>query len=155
VANKSSFTVEEWDLFRRIPILTGFVVMSASPSGLVGVLKESSAVLESVQKGLDGAKTELLAVLADDLKQNLTAYKIDNVAPDVIRSEGLAACRQISRILHEKASEEETAEFKAWLVALAQKVAESAKEGGFLGFGGVLVSEEETSAIDQIQIALR
>jgi hypothetical protein len=155
VANKSNFTVEEWDLFRKIPILAGFVVMSASPSGPFGVLKESSALLESIQKGLDGSQSELMQVLAEDLKANLSASNLDTTSPDAIRSEGLAACRQISRILHEKTSEQETAEFKTWLVGVAQRVAESAKEGGFLGFGGVLVSEEEASAIDQIQIALR
>ena len=33
---------------------------------------------------------------------------------------------------------------KRWLLGIAQRTAEAAKEGGFLGFGGAQVSETET-----------
>ncbi|MGH8510893.1 MAG: hypothetical protein ACREBU_11350 [Nitrososphaera sp.] len=45
-------------------------------------------------------------------------------------------------------------EYKRWLVTLAERVAEAAKEGSVLGFGGELVSDEERSAIRQIAFAL-
>lgn len=155
MANKSNFTVDEWDLFRKVPMLTGLVVMAASPSGPFGVLKESSAAGEFLRTGLDGAQSELMQVLAEDLKSNMSVHKLQNDSPEAIRSAGLAACRQLSNILREKASEEEADEFRAWLLSLARKVAEAATEGGFLGIGGVQVSEAEASAIDQIEIALR
>jgi hypothetical protein len=44
----------------------------------------------------------------------------------------------------------EAEEYKRWLVALAQKTAEAAKEGGFLGIGGTRVSEAETSAVSEL-----
>jgi len=155
VANKSNFTIEEWDLFRKIPMQTGLVVMAASPSGPLGVLKESAAASEILRSGLATAQTELMQVLSEDLKSNRNIYKLESDTPDEIRSAGLDACRQLSNILREKASEEESAEFKAWLLSLARQVAEAAKEGGFLGFGGVQVSDAEASAIDQLEIALR
>jgi hypothetical protein len=37
---------------------------------------------------------------------------------------------------------------------VAQATAEAAKEGGFLGFGGTLVSEEEKAAIARIESTL-
>jgi len=39
-------------------------------------------------------------------------------------------------------------------VPLARKAAEAAKEGGFLGFGGKLVSDAETAAINSLASAL-
>jgi hypothetical protein len=41
------------------------------------------------------------------------------------------------------------------MVALSRKVAEASKEGGFLGFGGTLVSKEEEQAIAEIATALQ
>lgn len=96
-----------------------------------------------------------MKVLAEDLKQNMSAHKLDNDSAEGIRAAGLAACREVSKILRQKATEEEATEFKCWLVALARKVAQAAKEGGFLGFGGTEVTEAEAAALDQIEVALR
>jgi hypothetical protein len=51
-------------------------------------------------------------------------------------------------------SPEEAREFKQWLMAAANKVAEASKEGGFLGFGGTLVSEDEKKAIGELAARL-
>jgi hypothetical protein len=51
-------------------------------------------------------------------------------------------------------SASEAEEYKRWLVALARKTAEASKEGGFLGIGGTVVSEEESSAVDELASAL-
>jgi hypothetical protein len=48
--------------------------------------------------------------------------------------------------LEAKAPEDAPA-FKAWLQAIAQRVAEAAKEGGFMGFGGVRVSDAEKATL--------
>ena len=44
--------------------------------------------------------------------------------------------------------------FKTFLNTLAQKVAEAATEGGFLGLGGVPVSEAEKATLSEIAEAL-
>ena len=155
MANKSNFTVDEWDLLRKVPFLTGLVVIAASPSGPVGVLQESRAASEMLRTGLDKATTELLKVLAEDLKENLSFQKLQSQDADEIRANGLASCREVVAILREKATPEEFEEFKGWLTSLARKVAEAAKEGGFLGFGGTQVTEAESTALDQIEVALR
>jgi hypothetical protein len=155
VANKSNFTVDEWDLFRKIPMLTGLVVMSASPSGPIGIYRESLAASEVLRTGLDSAQSELMTVLAEDLKNNASMHKLESDSGEAIRAAGLAGCRELSNLLRAKASEEEAEEFKNWLITLARKVAEAAREGGFLGFGGKQVTPEEESILDQIEIALR
>jgi len=50
---------------------------------------------------------------------------------------------------------DEAAAFTAWLQEIAQKAAEAGKEGGFLGFGGVAVSETEKATLSEISAALR
>jgi hypothetical protein len=44
--------------------------------------------------------------------------------------------------------------FRAWLLATAQAAAEAAKEGGFMGFRAVQVSEGEKAMLDQMKAAL-
>jgi hypothetical protein len=48
----------------------------------------------------------------------------------------------------------EAQEFKTWLMSIARRAAEAAKEGGFLGFGGTQVSDKEQSALSQLGAAL-
>lgn len=154
MASKSDFTVDEWDLIRRVPLLTGMVVMVASPSGPIGIFKESAAASQMLREGLASADTELMQVLAEDLKSHWSIEQISE-DPGEVRNIGLAACREVSTLLRNKANEAEAIEYKAWLVAIARRVASAAREGGFLGFGGVDVTEAELSAIDQIEVALR
>ena len=57
-------------------------------------------------------------------------------------------------LLATKATPEETNEIKEWLAKVAQATAEAAKEGGFLGIGGVLVSDQEKAALATVHDAL-
>ena len=49
----------------------------------------------------------------------------------------------------------DAAAFKSWLQSIAQHTAEAAKEGGFLGFGGVQVSDAEKATVAEISSALK
>jgi hypothetical protein len=62
--------------------------------------------------------------------------------------------RQVAALIDKKAKPDEAQGFKQWLVAVTQKVAEAAKEGGFLGFGGTQVSEQEGATIKEVSAAL-
>ena len=48
----------------------------------------------------------------------------------------------------------DAAAYKAWLLQIANNVAEASKEGGFLGFGGVDVSDAEKATLTEIAAAL-
>jgi hypothetical protein len=61
--------------------------------------------------------------------------------------------REVSAILAAKALEDARA-FKAWLTSISQKVAEASPEGGFLGIGGVQVSDAEKATLTDIAKAL-
>jgi hypothetical protein len=70
-----------------------------------------------------------------------------------LKDAALAELRAVSEIVDAKA-QDDAAGFKAWLQDVAQKAAEAGTEGGFLGFGGVAVSDAEKSTIAEISSAL-
>ena len=66
----------------------------------------------------------------------------------------LAELREVSGIVAAKATAEESAAFREWLVATAQAAADAAKEGGFMGFRAVQVSEGEKAMLQQLRSEL-
>lgn len=162
MANKQSFTPEEWSKVTQSAMLAGMAVTAAEPSGLWGSLKEAFASSTVLAKSkLDAGTSELVkaviaefetsegrASLQEALKQRLAGAKAGEV---VQRS--LENLREVSSILDAKAPGEAAA-YKAWLQGISQKVAEAAKEGSTFGFGGVKVSDAEKLALEDIAKAL-
>ncbi|MGC2221042.1 MAG: hypothetical protein WA624_01040 [Methylocella sp.] len=66
-----------------------------------------------------------------------------------IKDRALTDLGRTAAILDAKAPADAKA-FKAWLAHIAQLVAEAASEGGFLGFGGVKVSDTEKATLAEI-----
>jgi hypothetical protein len=66
----------------------------------------------------------------------------------------LTELRAVDGMVAGKATPEETEAFRTWLITTAQAAADAAKEGGFMGFGAVQVSEGEQAMLDQIRGAL-
>jgi hypothetical protein len=62
--------------------------------------------------------------------------------------------RDVNRIVSEKASPEDAAAFRAWLIDAAQAAANAAKEGGFMGWHAERVSAGEQRMLDSLREAL-
>jgi hypothetical protein len=60
----------------------------------------------------------------------------------------------VNRLLSEKATPEEADAFRAWLLTAAQRAADAAKEGGFMGFRAERVSEGERDMLNRLREAL-
>ena len=63
-----------------------------------------------------------------------------------------AVVDQINRavsVLDQKAMPEEALAYKQMLMQVAERAANAAKEGGFLGFGGVRVSDAEQAFLER------
>ena len=60
----------------------------------------------------------------------------------------------VNRIVAEKASPEDAAAMREWLLEAAQEAANAAKEGGFLGFHAERVSEGEQRMLDSLRDVL-
>jgi hypothetical protein len=157
MTTKSDFTQEEWVRVRRAPFVAGMAISMADPGGPIELTKETSASLKLATN--PPSREQLLAEIALDIqamtqeRQNpLTDFKpTQDSDPRQQMVEELSA---VSAIVSSKATAEESAAFRQWLLATAQAAADAAKEGGFLGFGAVQVSEGEQNMLDQLRAAI-
>src|SRR5262249_11900932 len=159
----ASFSADEWKMIMGSPMLAGMAVSLAEPSGIWGMMKESmasgSALLDvkrdagasELAKALvaDMGTSEGRTVARDGLKSELTGKSLAEIKQQVMGS-----LTRIGKILDTKAPEDAAA-FKAWLNHIAEKVAEASTEGGFLGFGGVKVTDAEKASIAEVARALQ
>jgi len=79
--------------------------------------------------------------------------EIQGMSPDQARAHALDQLKQVSALVRQKAPGD-AAGFAPWLQEVAQRVANASKEGGFLGIGGTLVSEQEQAALRDTAAAL-
>jgi hypothetical protein len=155
VTTKSDFTDEEWNRVRRAPLVAGLAVSLADPGGPIEAAKESMATLKSATN--PPSREQLLSEVALDIQQMaqqrenpVKGFKPEGPNP----GEGvLEELRGVVAIVAAKASPEELAAFGTWLVAAAQAAADAAKDGGFMGFHAVRVSEREQAMIDSVKAA--
>ena len=162
MADKTSFTPEEWVQLLEAPMLAGMAVSAAEPSGLFGMLKESFATGKLlVQAKSDAGANALVRAVAADYQtaegrkaasEGLKA-KLAGGGPAEIKGRALETLRQVAALVTAKAPADAPA-FKAWLEHIAENAAEASSEGGFLGFGGVQVSEAEKATLTEIAAAL-
>src|SRR5262245_18737374 len=163
VADKSSFTKEEWTLLLESPMMAGMAITAADPSGLWGLLKESFVGGNALAKALsDPGTNPLVKAIAGDFstseartaaRDGLKAKFAGGQAADV-KTKSVEALRQVSAVLAAKAPGDAAA-FKNWLLQISQGTAEAASEGGgLLGIGGVQVSEAEKATLAEISNAL-
>ena len=162
MTSKENFTSEEWTKLLESTMLTGMAVSAADPSGLWGTIKEAlaSRTALSISKLEAGSSDLVQAVVADfQSKEGRTVIQealrkhVAGAEPAEIVRRALDNLREVSAILEAKAPAEAPA-FKACLCGIGQKVAEASLEGGFLGFGGVRVSEAEKATLADIAKAL-
>ena len=163
MVDKSSFTPEEWTQLLEAPMMAGMAVSAAEPSGLFGMLKESFATGKLlVQAKADASANALIKAVAADYEtaegpQGRERGPAREARRRPARRDQDQGARRVASgvaaLLAAKAPEDAAA-FKAWLAQVSQSVAEAAKEGGFLGFGGVQVSEAEKATLAEISTAL-
>jgi hypothetical protein len=158
MTGKSDFTADEWKTLIESAMMAGIAVTAADPSGLWGTLQESMASAKAVL-GVGGAlpENDLVKAISADLETSEGRSmareglrdQLSGSKPSEITGKALDVLRRAASIAESKAPGE-AAGFKAWLRDISQKVAEASTEGGFLGFGGVRVSDEEKGTLVQI-----
>ena len=159
---KANFTADEWSRVLASPMIAGTAITAADPSGLWGLLKEGMAggwaLLHAKQ---DPNANPLVKAVAQEFaegdartlaRERLQAI-VSGAQPGEAKQRALGELRLVSSLLDAKAPEDAAA-FKAWLRDIAHKAAEAANEGGFLGFGGVAVSDAEKATLADISAAL-
>ena len=162
MATKADFTAEEWGKLLGSPMVAGMAITAADPSGVWGLIKEGMAGGWALVEARQNAQANaLVKAVAEDFTtgDGRTAARTELQARfsgmniDVLKHAALAELRSVSTILGTKAPNDAAA-FRTWLQGVAQKAAEAGTEGGFLGFGGVAVSDAEKATLSEISAAL-
>lgn len=146
---RSRFSEEELAALSSAPLAVIGLVMSASPSGYSGSVQELGAaaqVINNTETATGDISFIDLLPRWDDRQVQAAVKDSDNETAIASIKAGVAAVADKAPAL--------AAGYRDFLVTLGTKVAEAAKEGGFLGFGGKLVSEEEATALAAIKEAV-
>jgi hypothetical protein len=158
MANKQSFSPEEWNKVMESVALSGMAVTAADPSGLIGLLQESFASAGALIKAKSdaGAGELIKAVVAEfETSEGRSAVRealkkrFADAKPADISQRSIAALGEVSALLDSKAPQDAAA-FKQLLSTISSKVADAAKEGSVLGFGGQKVSDGEKATLTDI-----
>jgi hypothetical protein len=162
MANKAAFTADEWKQVLGGVFMAGFAVTAADPSGLWGLFKETFASGRALmQAKTDQAASELSKAIVSDIEtsagrtaaQDYVKGRLQGAKREEIKQRAIDALRSAAGVVDQRAPAD-AASYKAWLLHIATTVAEASKEGGFLGFGGVAVSDAEKATLSEIATAL-
>jgi hypothetical protein len=155
MTSRADFTEEEWARLGRAPLVAGMAISLADPGGPIEAIKESRAALKTLlEASQEETYGELVHSLAEDVaaKAKRRESPMAGFKPDRTRAREdiLDELRAVNRLLLDKATPEEAADFRDWLRTASQRAALAAREGGFLGIGGEQVSEREQEMLETI-----
>jgi hypothetical protein len=163
VTDKSNFTPDEWKVLLESVMAASIAITAAEPSGLWGLLKESFAGGAELAKAkMDPAIDVLIKAIVDDfgtaegrtITRDGLKDKLKGAKPAEIKDKCVDILKQAAKVVDAKAPSDAAA-FKGWLRQISQHVAEASTEGGFLGIGGVAVSDAEKATLADISSALK
>jgi hypothetical protein len=135
---RSAFTDEEWELVKEGPASAGMIVITAERGG---TFRETFALAKAYT---EARKQHGESELLDELVSAGPKGGTRSHSPEELREKGLQNLREAAALLQQKATAEEVEDYRAFVVSLAEKVAEAHKEGG------EQVSAAERAAIGDI-----
>jgi hypothetical protein len=148
MTGKADFTDEEWDLILEAPPSAGLLVITSDRGGSV---RESFSMAKAYAEARQQhGESQLLDEIVN------AKPEVDHTrahSPEELKQRSLQHLRDAIALLKQKASDEEVDEYRKFILGLANHVAEARKEG-FLGLSGERVSEEERTALAEIESAL-
>jgi hypothetical protein len=154
MTTKADFTDEEWARLERAPIVAGMAISLADPGGPIEAVKESMATLRTATEAAQGDRPELVQAVASSITEKAQHRKspLGDFKPKgaLAGQEILDELRAANELVTSKATPEEAAAFRDWLMTAAKRAAEAAKEGGFMGFKAERVSEGEQRMLDKL-----
>ncbi|MGZ4358411.1 MAG: hypothetical protein ACXVZW_01380 [Gaiellaceae bacterium] len=143
MTGKADFTEEEWELVSEGPPSAGLIVVTAQRGG---VFRETLAIAKAyVEARRQHGESQLLdEIVAAKPERDHTRYH----SVEEIKQHGLQHLRDAVALLERKATAAEVADYRRFVLAVADKVANAHREGA------VSVSDAERAAIDEISTAL-
>ena len=162
VPAQGPYTSHEWRLLVETPVKIGRAMMAVSPSGALGMTQEIIALRKCYQDAFENTRNPALLSMRQHLQDQDTLETMwedagyafaDKWDAANVRQTAIAACQQAVALL-KKMPAQDAQSYKDFIYAAALKVAQAAKEGGFMGVGGVSVSAEEKSLLSDISRSL-
>jgi hypothetical protein len=161
MAKQDTFTAEEWTLLRLAPSFAASGTAAADPSGLFASIKEAGAGAMGMAEALKANSGLDFVALAADRSfpgmpdpQTLLGEGTREQQMQNLKQAVLDRVKSAADLVTGKASPAEAEAYKKMLVSVAQEAANASKEGGFLGFGGVRVSDKEQAFIAEVSKAV-
>ena len=155
MTTKDAFTDQELQRLERAPIVAAMAITLADPGGPIEAVKESMAAIKTVQEAAQSSdQPELVREVAKSLTEKVQARQspLKDFRPKgaLAGQEILDELRAVNALVTQKATPEEAAAFREWLMTSAKRASEAAKEGGFLGFKAERVSEGEQEMLEKL-----
>lgn len=155
MSNQSDYTPAEWKVVVSGPAVAGTLIVAADPA-FFGAIKESAAIAKAVNAFGQASDVELIRAIGQAVQGGEKF-----ATPEIPKDHGVDGalkrlvieCKKAAEIVEAKSPDEAEA-YCNYLVDIAQKTAESSKEGGFLGIGATRVSDKEKHAMVRLAEAL-
>ena len=143
MTGKADFSKEEWGLVSEGPPSAGLIVVTAQRGG---TFHETFAIAKAYAEArqLHGESQLLDEIVAGRPERDHTRYR----SFEELKQNGLQHLRDAIALLEQKATAEEVAAYKRFVLAIADKVANAHREGG------TSVSDAERAAVEEITAAL-
>jgi hypothetical protein len=151
-ALRKRYTDAEWTKVRGGPLAAMYLVATASPSRGMGAMEELAAAAGAVAESIKSVSPTSLIGTA--FGGGMTKAELDLLKKDAPPADRIVGMIREGMAAVKAKSPADAAAYSAMVMNVAQKTAEAAKEGGFLGIGGTQVSKEEQAAIDAVRVAL-
>jgi len=163
MSDKTTYTTEEWTTLSEAPSIVAMAVTIAGSSGIFGTFAEAFKTTSALVEGMRSenplvraiCQREDLVAAQNGLKEKLGEIRAGDLtaAQNKIRMNALDSVRRAMDIVATRGREDVEA-YRSFLRDVAVKVANAAKEGSFLGFGGERVSEGERTMLHALDTAL-
>ncbi|GCE15917.1 hypothetical protein [Tengunoibacter tsumagoiensis] len=162
----TNFSPDEWKILADTPVVVGKAMIAASPSGMLGAAEEvmtlSNSLKELTKKQTAnpflnelGSQLQNKVNVTKDIGNTLTAELrslIKKPATNDPKALAIEACNNASSIM-DKADPQDSMAYKQFVVSVAQKVAESSREGA-MNFSNQKVSPQEQQFLTEIKSAI-
>ena len=143
MTGKADFTQDEWKLVLEAPPSAGLIVLTAQKGG---TFRESFAMAKAYAEARkEHGQSELLDEI-ESAKPEVDRHGIHSF--DELKAKGLQHLRDAIAVLDSKATPDELAAYRRFVLSVADRVAKAHREDG------VDVSGPEQAAMDEITAAM-
>jgi hypothetical protein len=164
---RAEYTDDEWQLLYLAPWVVGVAVALAERGGVLRELMTIASLSATVRERYpdDELMGALWATRQDPAIPAVPVPALEAKGPEAnafaakeiegaLLDRALETCHRVVALLGERSSTAEAQDFRLLLGEVAIAVANTTRSGGVLGFGGVLVTPAERTAVDAIRSAL-